>query len=394
MLFEFNLPSLEEMRSTKEGLEMIRMIDGDDGFSSTLVTGGPGTGKTTVAIYRLASRMNRPSAKAHLVTYQNLLVLAIQNIADGVVDIPEHCVSTFHKWFCPKVNMGFNTESPPSFEVMVERLNKSSLPAMKMDEFFIDEGQDLPVCVYQALPRYFKSIFIGADDAQQVHVKQGACVEQIANILEVNSKKHRNFTLSRNFRNTIEIYRFARQFLPKNNRIAWSEDILHRLERANQRGGKPKVVSYVDLEKRNEHLRITLDNAKGNVAILCPLGPGEGKFSGQAVDEVHRLVTDLGFDASKYHNKLDVPGELKRYVVTTFKSSKGLEFSTVIIPRINFFQQILPQWYVACTRAISNLVIYRDTKYPEYDPIQNLEEDTYDSISLDSGSKDKNGEGF
>ena len=49
MPFEFHLPSLEQMRATPEGLEMVRMMD-DDNFHSALIGGGPGTGKTTIFI--------------------------------------------------------------------------------------------------------------------------------------------------------------------------------------------------------------------------------------------------------------------------------------------------------------------------------------------------------
>ena len=380
MSFEFYLPSLEDMRATSDGIEMLRMID-DDSFRSGLITGCPGSGKTTVSIYRLV-RLNGQSAKVHLVTYQNMLVLAIKNLAN-VQNVPQSCVSTFHKWYCPKTRMQFDTDAPPSLEQMVKGLEKSSLPTAGMDELLIDEGQDLPVCVHQALPRYFKRCFIGADNAQQVHPRHGACVEQIENALQTNYKRYQRFTLSRNFRNTYETYHFARQFIPKTNRLAWDETILHRLERADRHGPKPVVISYSDTDKRNEHLRVTLDNADGNVAILCPLGPGNSRNSGESVDEVHQIVTKLGIDASKYHNSSGVPSELKRYIVTTFKSAKGMEFSTVIIPRINFFKNINPEWYVACTRARGNLVIYCDTKNPQCNPIHSFEDDTYESISLD-----------
>jgi hypothetical protein len=124
MSFEFHLPSLEDMRSTPDGLEMLRMIDEDD-FRSALISGCPGSGKTTVSIYRLV-RLNSQKVNVHLVTYKNLLVLAIQSLAN-VQRVSADRVSTFHKWYCPIADSGFDTDNPPSAEQMIESLQSSSL---------------------------------------------------------------------------------------------------------------------------------------------------------------------------------------------------------------------------------------------------------------------------
>lgn len=383
MPFEFHLPSLEQMRATPEGLEMVRMMD-DDNFHSALISGGPGTGKTTVSVHRLV-RLNNQQANVRLVTYQNLLVLAIRGLANQQA-VPSHRVSTFHKWYCPLTNANFDTDNPPTADQMIECLQRSPLADQGLDEILIDEGQDLPLCVYETIPRYATRCLMGADNAQQVHPNHGARMEQIEQSLRENFAQPRRFVLGRNFHNTYEIYRFARQFIHRTNQVAWDEAILERLLRANRRSPKPLVISYRDPSQRDEHLRITLQNAEGNVAILCPIGlyPRNRNFSGQSVDEVHQMVTQMGFPASKYHNKIDVPDKLERYVVTTFKSAKGLEFDVVVIPRINHFKKILEEWYVACTRALGRLVIYRDIATPHYDPIAQFDPDTYDAESLDT----------
>lgn len=378
MPFEFYLPTLEEMRATPDGLEMLRMID-DDGFRSAMITGCPGSGKTTVSIYRLV-RLNGQSKKVHLVTYQNMLVLAIKHLAN-VQKVPPTRVSTFHKWYCPKTHTIFNTDAPPSAAEMKQQLDVSTIPHADMEELLIDEGQDLPLCVYQTLPQYFKRCFVGADNAQQVHPQHGARIEEIEAVLQDNFGPYRRFALARNFRNTYETYCFARQFIPKTNLIAWDPAILERLDRASRRGPKPVVVTYSDTAARNAHLRMVLENAEGNVAVLCPLGPRSERNPGISVDEMHEIVTRLGFEASKYHNDSTVPNVLKRYVVTTFKSAKGMEFSTVIVPRINFFKKIPAEWYVACTRARGNLIIYRDAANPQCDPIRTFDSATYESES-------------
>jgi superfamily I DNA/RNA helicase len=210
MSFEFHLPTLEEMRATYEGLEMLRMGDNDN-FRSALISGGPGMGKTTVSVYRLV-RLNSQQANVRLVTYQNLLVLAIRSLANQKA-VPSHRVSTFHKWYCPLANASFDTDNPPTADQMIECLQRSPLANQGLDEILIDEGQDLPLCVYETIPRYATRCFVGADNAQQVHPNHGAKREQIEQSLRENFAPYLPFVLGRNFRNSYETYRFARQFI-------------------------------------------------------------------------------------------------------------------------------------------------------------------------------------
>ncbi|HOI72618.1 MAG TPA: AAA family ATPase [Syntrophales bacterium] len=383
MPFEFHLPSLEEMRATQDGLEMLRMID-DDGFRSALVTGCPGSGKTTVSIYRLV-RINNQQTNVHLVTFQNMLVQAIRNLAN-IQSVPRERVSTFHKWYCPLTNSGFNVDAPPTPEAMAERIRKSPLTGQQIEELLIDEGQDLPLCVYQVLPQYFERVFVGADNGQQVHPKHGAKIEEIESILRTDFGPYRRFPLGRNFRNTYETYLFARQFIPKTNQVAWDEAIPERLLRSNRRGPKPTVISYHDDAHRNQHLRTILQNAEGNVAILCPLALWRKRYghSGESVDDVHEMVTKMGISATKYHHEEEISDDLERYVVTTFISSKGLEFDVVIIPRINFFKDIPQEWYVASTRAKKELFVFRDLNDPQKDPISGFDPDTYNALDAET----------
>ncbi|MDQ5911147.1 MAG: hypothetical protein QG599_3244 [Pseudomonadota bacterium] len=386
MSFEFHLPTLEEMRATPEGLEMLRMGDNDN-FRSALISGGAGMGKTTVSIYRLV-RLSNEQANVCLVTYQNLLVLAIRGLTKGLDTVSANQVSTFHKWYYFLTKTYFDTDHSPTADQMIERLQRSSLAEQGLDEILIDEGQDLPLCVYETIPRYVTRFFVGSDNAQQVHPNHGARTEQIKQALGDKYAPYKEFNLRRNFRNSYEIYRFSRQFIPRANQIVWDEAILQRLLRDNRTGPKPRVISYRDPNQRNEHLRITLKNARGNVAILCPLGsrPRNYNYSGESVDEVHQIITEMGFPASKYYSGATLPDSLERYVVTTFKSAKGLEFDVVVIPRINFFKKIPAEWYVACTRAIGRLIVYHDLGVPQCDPIAQTAQfapDTYSAESLD-----------
>ena len=384
MAFEFHLPSLEEMRATRDGLEMLRMVDNDN-FRSALISGCPGSGKTTVAIYRLA-RLTNQNENVRLLTYQNLLVRAIQNLA-GTSGVSPQQVSTFHQWYCRLVNGGFQTDNPPSSAEILDNLNNSSLDNQQNTEIIIDEGQDLPECVYRAVPQFFDRCFVGADNGQQVHPNHGAKMEEIEEILQTDFDPYLRLPLGRNFRNTYEVYRFARQFIPRTNLVAWDNTILKRLHHEDRHGPKPTVITYNNIQSRNNHLRTTLQNAEGNVGILCPLGsipPAARNHSGESVEEMYGMIQGMDLPVSQYYNKVNLPNDLERYIVTTFISAKGLEFDVVVVPRINFFIPIPQEWYVACTRARGQLFIYQDLEDPQCNPISNCTADTYISESADS----------
>ena len=61
-----------------------------------------------------------------------------------------------------------------------------------------------------------------------------------------------------------------------------------------------------------------------------------------------------------------VENNLKNILVTTFKSAKGMEFDTVIIPEFQLLtNEFKTQYFVGCTRAKSNLFVFSKSSLPE-----------------------------
>lgn len=373
MPFEFRLPTLEEMRSTPDGMAMINMIDDDD-FCTFLLTGCPGSGKTTVAIYRLI-RLLRQEKNVHLITFQNMLVTLIRN------HVPSGIIDTFHKWYHRHTREGFDVKEPPNAAEMIEALEGTFLSEDPLDELIIDEGQDLPLCVYQSITTVCDRLFVGADNGQKVHV-HGASEEAIQSILN-QIEPYLRHNLGCNFRNTYETYSFARQFIPPTNLAAWDRHILGRLKDSDRRGPKPIVYTYRNSAVRNTHLVRTVDNLDGNIGVLCP--QGERRFnarSGECVDEISDLLSENDIDVTRYYNPLAVPRTLENCIVTTYKSAKGLEFDFVVIPRINYWLSLSTEWYVACTRARGQVIIYRDLSDPQQDALARFEPGTFEEIAI------------
>ena len=86
------------------------------------------------------------------------------------------------------------------------------------------------------------------------------------------------------------------------------------------------------------------------------------------------------FEISSYtSNNKDVPSNLQNIVLTTFKSSKGLEFDIVIMPQ---FQHIKEknrnQYYIGATRAKTSLYIIAIGSLSEM--FENIDTSTYKLI--------------
>jgi len=331
--FKFSTISKTDIESSLGGAQMIRAID-YDGPHHLLITGCPGSGKTTVSMMR-AQRLVNMSSVVLVITYQNLLKTSLLNIAENNLKPQIH---TFLKWYKDK----FVYLNPNDDE-------ETMLSSMKgwtgVDEIIIDEGQDFEARVYRSLLKKCKKISIGADNAQRVH-GNGLKVEQITE--EIN--RHGSVLpiyLLYNYRNTFEVYNFARYFLPFNER-ANNNLAIDRIPKG--KGVIPSLFLVKNEEQRVSQLKILLsDSGDRNIAILV------NKIS--EVNVYHKLISEMGIKCSKYTSMSPIGNEIENIIVTTFISAKGLEFQIVIMPTMENKDGSDEQYYIACTRAKENLYL-------------------------------------
>lgn len=370
--FIFNLPSEDDIRNSTNGSVMLQIINNDFDEKYTLVTGCPGSGKTTVSIFRLIRLLNS-GKEVQLITYQRMLATSIQNIL-GTRDLSYRKARTIHSWFRRTTDqfLGFsNQEERLSADAIKNALGNSFINM----ELIIDEGQDLEERIYQSFPQVFGRLTIGADDDQQMY-SSGANENNIKSYLEPNLNY---FILQFNYRNTYQIYNFARFFIPEGV-AANNSETLEALKRYKNDGDLPQVFGFDDENKLLERLkRIIEDNRVGfNIGILVP------KIIN--VDSYHQKIIDMDFECSKYHNKmpntekLKVEQNLKNILVTTFKSAKGMEFDVVVMPEFDDVRS-KKEIYVGCTRAKSRLVLmYTGQSLPTM--LSGFPKDSYDDGKL------------
>jgi DNA helicase IV len=354
MAFVFNTVSEEEITRSLNGKQMMHAIryDGDD---QLFVTGRPGSGKTTISLLRAVFLHNQPDKKVLLLTFQNLLVTSLRNSVP--VDM-RLSINTFDSWSGQR-----KSEMKLDFNASVEQLTELlSAQGERYYEIIIDEAQDLPSNVFQPLFAITDRLTIGADTGQKVH-PEGTTAAEIEEIISQTHDIH-DVELQYNYRNFFEIYDFARQFVPH---MPFANGALLLDSMPKGKGRLPEVIQTADEIKTI--LNLLEQHTGENIAVL---------FENIAqVDSFSESLKQHNLRHTKYHSKLDwrdkrtTLANVESIVVTTYKSAKGLEFQTVIMPHAerlrpsvgNFFNP--EHCYVGCTRATQNLYLtYRGDKPP------------------------------
>lgn len=365
-LFKFNTVSRSDIERSKGGNVMIYAIDFDGG-KNQLIVGIPGSGKTTVTLMR-AERLINQGKKIKVFTFQTLLRLSLHNIASDT--LKDHIFS-FYRWYYDKYGWLYPSDTE------VEMLEKMQAEP-DYDEILIDEGQDFEERIYKSLIPKCDKMTVGADDAQKIH-DDGITAGEIETELE----SHNSTSLVRleyNYRNTFEIYNFARYFMPDSER-ANNPITLEKMPRGN--GSIPIIIQSTSEAETFERIKIILrDNGGRNVAILL--------YHRSEVETYYAKIRAMGFSCSRYHGKWHEGPEIENILITTYKSAKGLEFQVVIMPdmqtAMDSSEKTSEHYYIGCTRAKETLfLIFKGSSIPKC--FTNFSTDSYTFLPHNNGTK-------
>ncbi|MFY8187587.1 MAG: 3'-5' exonuclease [Flavobacterium sp.] len=357
-----------------------------------LVTGGPGSGKTVVTIFRFL-RPVRENKDILLFTFNRTLIYSIRgtlrdraeelfgNFDENQIEkIVENKLATFFKWHSD--NIGFFNPQVTEDVCGTNFLNfiTNQRKNIKFAELFFDEGQDLPPSVYANVFKLAQSVSVGADKAQnyQGHYPPDA-VEDVINS-KLNSQLPTTWAyLGGNFRNTKEIFNLAKKFVP-NDLVVKGKDS-SRL----RSGNNPEIEIGFSTTKQFEYIKQIIErNPNSNIGILVHFGDSQVRrikeyLESQNYSCKEDAPTEKSF--SYYYNGMNSDDEkvlmrkLRTPFITTFDSCKGLEFDIVILP---FFEKsdwamnnnnndgrpyaTRNHYYVAVTRAKNDIFILCDNK--------------------------------
>lgn len=342
--YHFSLPDVEKLSPSQQAAV------GDS--KPIALSGGPGTGKSVVAIYR------------HITNYQKQKPIRSQLITHtkSLAHYLKQCCSTISPKAAEFVDTSSSTKWRPSNGNI-------------FDEIIHDEAQDLHLNFNKLLQKFAGSISYGADD-QQLISAAARNEDGSYNLEECSPEKELRkiytnslHTLTKNYRSTRKIMMFVKNifenaYIPEQTIIETEKEgdlyptifVTKTLDAQNQ-----TILNIVEQFKNNKDI---------NIAILAP-------YAKSAEEHLtpyyyYQLLKSKGFDCSYLDSSKESSVEIMNIHCTTFKSCKGLEFDLVIIPNftLNFLSQTNTfitwmDFYVGATRAKSMLYIIGNHNFPK-----------------------------
>ncbi|MEU9824133.1 AAA family ATPase [Micromonospora chersina] len=357
----FGLPSLGEL--TEEQLDVLALPVDD----SHLIVGGPGTGKTVLAIYRtdLLVRAGRPTT---LLMYNKVLSSYTRAaIASKGVD---NVVSTWHKWFHAFWRDSYN-EAPPKegrwdvdWMACIARVGQEPPPPTALRHIVVDEGQDLPYQFYLLLRMISDQFTIFADDHQRISERQSTIRE-----IRTASGIRQPTTLTINNRNTPPIAALAAHFRTN------EDDAPERLAAAPlPTGGAPRPL-LVRHDRRSDvidHvLRFEAERPDDTIGVLLYRAADLRAFYRLLFGRTKHPVQGY-LSQNRTHPLPELQFAQPGIKLLTWASAKGLQFDSVLLPELQAvpgdpsMDDLRMQLYVQITRARHRLhMMYTGSGQPE-----------------------------
>lgn len=318
MAYYFNLPIYTQL--TQDQQTAVTETE------SIALSGGPGTGKSVVCLWRHISNYQTGAKKSLLLTYTKTLEFYLK-------------ASAFSR----------NEEA----SINIDRTYWWTTHNKKIyDEIIIDEGQDVEIEKYHTINNYTDNVCYGADKAQSLY--DGCTPEELGELYPNNEE----ITLQKNFRNSKEILEFTKSIFPD---IFISQEAI---ENSRNTDVLPvmKITGWDADDEIDTIMSIINDYQKPteNLAILVA--------SQRDVDKYYNIIRENlteDIECSKFQSEHGNFSALCGIHITTYKSSKGTEFDTVIMPNFDRFDWLIKNskevneedYYVAFTRTKTNLFL-------------------------------------
>jgi superfamily I DNA/RNA helicase len=361
--FRFNLPTLGQMTPAQQ----IALMSN----APLLITGGPGSGKTVVSVRRLL-RLKAAKKRVKLFTFNRTLMAAIRGLAKSE-NFDSTIVDSFYDWYYTNTAGIFANDTP---ETIALRLgNFATANNGRYHEVIVNESQDFEPKILQSLYALADNVSCGADKDQDINnVYDNDAEDQIRKLLN-GFQEFDEHLLSSNFRNTREIFDFARTFVPHNPR-PWQIDI-----NLLPVGDKPEIYDELDsrsqLDKTVDIVELNQNNA--NIGIIVHF-----RSQIELLRDHFRsknVAFSYYFKGMPYSDRNETEQQLQTPFITTFASCKGLEFDIAILPFFDSADWTLQRghttvnhYYVGATRARRELFVFYE-KAPNL--LNHFKEDLY-----------------
>ena len=366
----FSLPGIHELNKDQD--EALALpLEGQH-----LIIGGPGTGKSVVALLR-ARRLAQDNKPYQVLVYNRLLDHSNHHLFGREQTFSAR---TWHSYFS-KIYKRFFGSVPPrkpesgspdgfrpiDWNAVEQQVQSLQNIESQGDEFLvIDEGQDMPPAFYQTLIRLgFENFYVAADQNQQIHPDECCARQDIENSLAIEPGA--TLELKTNYRNTHHIALLARHFYPADP-ASPRPDLPDPIPAAVT----PKLLTY-DTENAttlaaiaNNILQFSDRNPRKLIGIITPNNKVREKF----VDALRHASPRLDNDKPPIQTFVSDQREYPDFgqgglMIINAQSCKGLEFDTAILADIDLHQPkrdphaLKARFYVMVARAREQVTLLR-----------------------------------
>lgn len=343
-----------------------------------LVIGGPGTGKSVVALLRTL-RHQKDNDDYYFLVYNHTLHKACSDMVRTKINS-----TTYLSWFfqlyhsmvgepVPTLEPEPNkTWRPVDWDSILNQIRANS--DLQIDDpptILIDEGQDMPSKFYASLLNMgFDKFFVVADQNQQINPKENSSRQDIEDNLVIDIGDV--IELKYNFRNTYEIALLARHFytdkaslppdLPQPTRRSPRTPILFEYDDrpASFRGLMSRILKTVDV--RPNRL----------IGIICHNNKIRERYYRCLLEVASQKSLDNGIpsiETYSYGQDVSLNFDTGGIMVINQKSCKGLEFDYVFLADIDQYtcqadnpdsiDQLRKDFYVMVARAREHLIMLK-----------------------------------
>ncbi len=366
---KFQLPGINDLSKEQEAARSLPQK------GQYLIIGGPGTGKSVLALLRCRHHSRAREDYIFLV-YNHLLNQASNQLFKDKLNSRQ-----WQSWFMKTFRLMTGRRVPRKpknksefrdidWDHSLEIIQNIDEPTnKKLPYLIIDEGQDMPPGFYQALTELgFENFYVVADDNQQITLENSR-IDEIQNVLGLASDDI--IELQTNYRNTYPTAKLAREFCLNKKKSPPS------LPGRRKNTTIPLLVEYDGHHKISfsEIIKRILKEADRSpsrlIGIITPNNNVRKRYYEQlkstsvTLDNTPRIVT---YANDSKHNLAFVEGGI---LVINANSCKGLEFDTVYLTDIDQFlywpnikEKMIKLFYVIIARAIDRVILLQQAGKP------------------------------
>jgi DNA helicase II / ATP-dependent DNA helicase PcrA len=377
----FKLPGIQDLSKEQEDARALP-LEGQH-----LIVGGPGTGKSVIALLRAKRLMNENKEYVFLV-FNHLLHQSSKQLFEAEL-ISEQWQRWFFRVFrdltgeeVPRLPPAPRTEwQEINWDRALEIATSCDLVEGERAYLVIDEGQDMPPTFYACLANLgYENFFVVADQNQQIVPGENSSRKDIEAALVINPDAV--IELTKNYRNNYPVARLAREFytgdpaspppeLPPLPTIPVKVPLLYEYPG----DWLPRII--LRIAKMAARMPTKL------IGVISPNNEVRAEFY-QTFLEATDSLSDETVQISTYESRdrRQLAFDEGGVMVINAQSCKGLEFDIVFIAGLNQFfvkheyvEQTKRLFYVMVARAMERVILLQERGRP-CPAVEILPEDT------------------